>query len=714
MRTVKIVAVLVGGIVALFVAALLAAWLLVNPNDYKGRIAAAVREATGRDLIVSGDIQLSLFPWVALGLGPASLENPPGFGTEPFLAFRHAALRVRLWALLAKRLDVDRVELDGLELRLAKNAQGVGNWQNFGHSAPHAVGATGATGATGVAGAGAGATVVGAARPGPLRGLAGIAVTNGSVSYQGMVVENLNLQTGAFGGSRVTPVSMTFDVKRGVPGESVTVNAKFDLSGDGARKRLRLEAVNFNGLLSRAGDGRPAHWELHAPSVEVDLAAQTAAVPGFDGGYSSAHVSGRLEAVNIIDDLSVTGAVSLAPVVLRELAPRLGFVLPRTRDPRAFAQLAGSGDFSYGSAGVRLEKLQATLDDTHLKGSLAVAGEPPVLKFALTADQLDVSRYLPSEEGASTLSRAEASSTPRTKTATLPGAKTSTLPRTDASSTKFPAAEGTVTVALLHFAPLEFSNVRLTLTSKAAVTHLFPALATLDGGSYSGNITVDAGGAVPAYTMDEHLSGVDLAQLLGGTGYQGRLTGRGNLNLKATARGAGMDAVLRTLSGRVDANVANGALQGVDLDSVIGRAEALLDHGSRPGPGPALGSRPESGSGSGPAGSRPPRTRFDAFEMSAQISDGIARTADLVISSPMLRVTGQGSVNLVTRGIDFQLLASVLQAPGASVADIPVRVAGTYSDPTFKPDVGAMVKGALKDKIQDVLKKNGLQGLFGK
>ena len=60
------------------------------------------------------------------------------------------------------------------------------------------------------------------------------------------------------------------------------------------------------------------------------------------------------------------------------------------------------------------------------------------------------------------------------------------------------------------------------------------------------------------------------------------------------------------------------------------------------------------------------------------------------------------------------MLASVLKAPGASLADIPVKVTGTYTDPRFTPDVQALAKGALKDKIQDVLKKNGLQGLFGK
>ncbi|HWY95420.1 MAG TPA: AsmA family protein, partial [Steroidobacteraceae bacterium] len=114
MRTVKILAGVMGGIIVLLAAALVAVWWLVNPNDYKGRIAAAVKESTGRDLVLKGDIKLSVFPWIALELGPASLGNPPGFGEEPFLAFNRAAVRVKLFPLLAKRLEMDRVELDGL------------------------------------------------------------------------------------------------------------------------------------------------------------------------------------------------------------------------------------------------------------------------------------------------------------------------------------------------------------------------------------------------------------------------------------------------------------------------------------------------------------------------------------------------------------------------------------------------------------------------
>jgi AsmA protein len=658
MRSVKILASVVGAILVLVVAGLLAVWLSVNPNDYKGRIANSVKESTGRDLVLKGDIKLSVFPWIALELGPASLGNPPGFADEPFLAFNHAAVRVRLLPLLSKRLEMDRVDLDGLDLRLRKNAQGLGNWQDLGTKDK-------------------GASPGGDTRmsEGMLQ-LAGIHVTNGRLSYQGIVIDKFDFETGAFGGGGVTPVRLALQANRGVPGESVTVNAKFSATFDAETEAVHLAGVNFSGLVSRPDDSRPAHWEISAAAIEANFTAQTLAVPEFAASFGSARLTGKLSATKILNDLSATGSVALAPVVLHEFAPRFGIVLPKTTDPRALAQLSASSDFSYSPSGVKFEKMLVQLDDTHLKGDAALLGEPRVLKFDLTVDQINLDRYLSPDKA--------------------PPAPAPAPAKPVEKATKFPDADGTFSLSSLHFSPLDFSNVRVTLASKDNVVHLFPSQAQIDGGSYSGNITLDNRGASPALSIDEHLSGVDMARLLAGTSYKGRMSGRGNVNVKAMARGAAMPVVMQTLNGHFDANLSEGALEGIDLGYELGAAQALVKHEAPP------------------ARSGPARTKFDACKLSAEITDGIAKTSDLTISSPVLRVAGKGSANLVNKAIDFQMLASVLKAPGATLADIPLKITGTYVDPTIRPDVEALAKGQVKQKLQDVLKKNGLEGLFGK
>jgi AsmA protein len=663
MRTAKILAILVGGIIALLVAGLLAVWVWVNPNDYKARIAAAVKESTGRDLIVTGDVKLSLFPWLAMELGPATLANPPGFGGEPFLTFKGATVRVRLFPLLVRHLDMERIELKGLDVRLRRNTQGHGNWEDLGRRHGAAPNADADASAEGKSGEG-------------LSQLAGIRITDGRVTYPGITLENLNLDTGAMVDHGAAAISVTFDANRDEPDKAVSVNAKFALSMDSPSQRLRLAAVNVVGLLDRPGDGRPARWEMSAPAIDVDIDGQTLAVPEFAFGYSNARLTGKLMATRILDDLGVTGSAMLAPLDLREFARRR-VELPKTRDPKVFAQLSANSDFAYDAGGLRLDHLQLQLDDTRITGNAAFSGEPRALKFEVVADQIDVDRYRGEEGAAAPAAQAGAAATPK--------------------DTEHPmAADGVLSVGSVHFAGMDLTNVRASFASKDHVVHLFPVQAQIDGGRYSGDVTLDRRGAVPVLSLDEHFVGIDVSRLLANGAYHGRLSGRGNMDLKATAHGAGLPAVLQTLNGHFDAYLTEGAVQGVDVGYELARAQALINREPAP-------SRENTH-----------HTPFDACKMSAEIVNGVAETSDLAISSQVVRVTGQGSANLPSKAIDLRLLASVMKSPTATLADIPLTITGTYADPTVKADVDALVKGQLKQKLQDVLKKNGLEGLFSK
>jgi AsmA protein len=658
MRNLRLLGVLAGGVVALLCAVLLGVWLFVNPNAYKGKIAAAVKESTGRELKLPGDIKLSVIPWVALELGPASLGNPPGFSDEPFLSFTHASVRVRLLPLLRQRLEVARVQVEGLDLRLRKNAAGRGNWQGVESEPP-----------------GTKSDVDHADAAHALESLANIRIDKGRVTYGGLTVEGFTMQTGSLAADRHIPINLTFDASRALSGEQLSLSAKFDLSQEAAQKSLRFGAVNVSGTLSRPGDGRPAHWDLSAPAIDVNVTQQSMAAPAFSLSYSGAHLSGSAQATKIIDDLSIKGSVTLAPLVLREMEPRLGFTLPKTRDPKALSQLFATTDFAFDSQGLALTHLQLRLDDTQIQGNLKLlAGETAAWQFDLTADQIDLDRYRAPPGG--------------------PVAQ-GAVPDASAKPEKVWDASGTLAIQSARFARLDLSNVHVTIAAQDKVMHLSPVEAQVDGGRSSGDITWDSRGATPTLSVDEQVTGIDMARLLAGSGGKGRLSGRATLNLKATARGADIEAMLKTLTGHLDANLADGALEGIDVGHEISVAQALIDRS----PGPAQGSTGQ--------------TPFQAFKLSSQITNGIAETHDLTIASQALTITGQGSANLATKGIDFKLLASVVTAP-ARQTDIPLKVSGTYANPTVRPDIEGLAKDQLKQKLQDVLKKNGLQGLFTK
>lgn len=648
MRYFKLFGYIAAASVVLLGAVLIVVAVTVSPNRFKPQLAAAVKQATGRELQLAGDIHLSVFPWVALELGPASLGNLPGFGTEPFLSITHAQVRLHLWPLLHQRLGIAQVQIEGLDLRLRKNAQGQGNWQRAESAGPAAAPERTAAAPT-------------------LESLANIRVQGARVSFEDLTIDNIDLETGSLAGDTL-PVSLKFDAHRAPSDLSLT--AKFVLGEDAARQ-MRVSDLNVSGTVGSSGADTPAHWEFAAPTLDLDLNRQTAGAAAFTLSYSSAHLSGAIHASNIFENLSASGSLKLASLVPREFAPRLGMALPPTRDPKALTQLSAGTDFAFDAKALALNRLQMRLDDTTLRGNIKLLrAETPALQFDLSADQIDLDRYRAPEHEAEPQSTASSAGSSKPKPLEV---------------------SGTFALKAGRIAHLELADVHVTVSRKDQLLHLFPIEAQLDGGRYSGNISVDDRGAIPLLSVDEHLTGIDMTRLLAHTAGKNRLSGRATLSLKATARGADTQAILKSLTGQLDANLADGAFEGIDVGYEIGQAQALIDKSSAP-------LRADTG-----------QTKFDAFKTSAQITNGIAQTHDLTVASQALKVTGAGSVNLASKAIDFKLLADFLTARNTQ---IPLKVTGTYTSPIVRPDVEALAKGQIRQKLQDILKKNGLQGLF--
>ena len=82
-------------------------------------------------------------------------------------------------------------------------------------------------------------------------------------------------------------------------------------------------------------------------------------------------------------------------------------------------------------------------------------------------------------------------------------------------------------------------------------------------------------------------------------------------------------------------------------------------------------------------------------------------------------VTGAGTVS-PSNALDFKMLANLAgmgagltKVAGLGADGIPVSVGGTTSNPTFAPDMKAVVNGKLKTLIPGG-QSNPLSGLFGK
>src|SRR6056297_1435149 len=99
-RVLKWLLIAFGAVLGLLLILVLAVTLLVDPNAYRGPIAEAVERQTGRELNISGDLELTFFPRIGILLGETRLEDAPGYGAEPFARVRSARLAVQVMPLL--------------------------------------------------------------------------------------------------------------------------------------------------------------------------------------------------------------------------------------------------------------------------------------------------------------------------------------------------------------------------------------------------------------------------------------------------------------------------------------------------------------------------------------------------------------------------------------------------------------------------------------
>jgi len=711
MRAVKIAAYVVGALLALVVLALVWIVVFVDPNDYRDDIARVVEENTGRKLTLSGDLKLSVFPWLALETGPASLSDAPGFGDEPFVSIQNARVSVRVLPLLRGKIEVGKVSLQQPRIRLITDASGRNNWADLSEGDEASQEAPAGESSLGV----------------PT--IAGLEIDDASITMENRqedtrsVVRAFNLTTGPLATGeplgfrsdfvfeqdaslavRVEIVGeITADLERnvfrlteptisllltgqGYPAEGIPVAIRAQaIESDIGQESYRLEGLAVQ--TTWKGDGFPAAGvpiSLQAKELEVNLANQTLESQDVYADVAGAKLNAMLTGNEILDAPRLTGRLALASVDLREWLPKLGIELPTTRDPSVFKKLSFASNVVMTKTSADFQNITLDLDDTTATGALGIADfAAKALRFDLKVNRIDADRYLPppSTDGQERpLEKAE-------------GAPASATPPTEIPIEAVRAlnARGELQIGEAIFAGIKFTKLRLGVNGRDGKVRFHPAEASMYGGTYRGDIGLDATGAVARVTLDEHVSNIDFAPLFKDFFETDRVSGKGSANLKLTGSGRTTDDVVATLDGTVDFKVVDGALEGADLWYEIRRARAVLKQQPIP---------PRSG---------PARTPFSELQGTGKMTNGVLANNDLSIATQYLKVTGQGIIDIPKDTLDYRLLATVLKIPreGADTAQeqdlvdaqIPVLVTGTLTDPSVRPDIEGYLKGKVQEKI---------------
>ena len=116
---------------ALLVLAMGGTWYAIstiNPAQLTQLLSSSVKAATGRDLKIAGPVSLTIFPSIGVKAEDVSLSNASWALGSDMIQLKQIDIGIRLLPLLSKRIEISRINLNGLDAHLQSNAEGQSNW----------------------------------------------------------------------------------------------------------------------------------------------------------------------------------------------------------------------------------------------------------------------------------------------------------------------------------------------------------------------------------------------------------------------------------------------------------------------------------------------------------------------------------------------------------------------------------------------------------
>ena len=680
---------LIGGLVSLTI-------YLLDANDFKGQIVDYVKANKQRDLVLEGDLQLNFFPKLGLDTGKMSLSQRNS--TRKFAEVDNARLYIAWWPLLLKRLQVERVVLDGLHADVVRHADGSSNFDDLLVSADQLVDVK--------------------------FEVEKVRLLRAHVNYRdeaaglNLSLQDLELETGRLADATAGRIDARFHL---VSNES-QLDARVRLNGDfmyehatqryqlndfeGRAQGLLVGQPNLELDVSGSLSSRPAQRQLGLdklqatvrglwgrPDLETRLSAHAlrlevgqwrgstlrldARLPQ-EGGQLQAALDMpafqtreqflRAESLQISLDLK-QGNTQLQGQFTSPLSLDLGarqLQLPALLGNwnASHALLAGKLNASasaqlqadWGKQDVRLE-FRTKIDDSEFNGDLQLQDfKSPAWTFDVNSARLDLDRYLVSDWPTRLHD-----STQVQDWRTLQGLN----------------LRGRLRAQELRAARLQLSAFSAGLRAAAGTLNIEPVEAQLYGGNLQGELSITAPTSTPATVQiatRQKFSAVQFDALLAALpGGEGRLSGKGQLALELQAQGADLAALRQSLTGTANLALTRGTLAGLDLP------EALLAVREQLGQEGAVQQDKVRLTEDMP---------YNELKAGWQFADGQARSSDLLLRSATMNCKGEALYTLASGELEATLNAQVpsglRRASGGELAElagvsVPLQISGPWA-----------------------------------
>jgi len=680
---VKTILMFLSSVVLLVLAAVVILPFVLDVNDYKSEIEKVVKEKTGRTLTIEGELNLSVFPWLGISTGAVKLSNAVGFSEQNFAAIKASEVKVKLLPLFSKNVEVSTVVLKGLELHLAKNKQGISNWEDLikkdQSPAADSVKATDNK-------------IKGSEPSSALAALAigGLAIENAQLSWNDqqagkkLAVKDLNLKVGAVAFNEPIAIKLSFLFEDSEPKLIERLSLSTQLTLDEALQKIQLAHLKINskteGAMLPSGT---LQAELLA-QVFVDLHQETLVLKGLQIQTDIIDLSADMSVTQFKTDLQYVGSIKIAQFSPKKVMQHLKMSVPETTDVSVLQKMLINFDLKGSKDTVALDNLDIVLDDTHINGRTQVEHfAKPAIAFNLTIDDIDIDRYTAPKNK-------QVKSVPVTPTTAV--ATVSTL--LPIKTLRALNLSGNLRIDKLKVAQLKMSGININIQAKNGLLKTKQVIKQLYSGSYTGATLINVQRKIPVISLNERLKNVQLEPLLTDMkpNAPAKVTGAANIVAKLSMRGNTVPAVKSTLGGNLSFSVKHGAVRGFNVQKMIDLGKTL-----------SSGKKMK-------ASYTNEQTLFSTLQGTATIRNGLVNNPDFLLESSTVEVKGGGTANLVNDALKYKVKAKLkTSANSKSIVKgrtVTINVGGSLTKPTYRVDIMSLITEQEQQKLEKVIDKS--------
>ncbi len=623
-----------------------AATRLLSPRFVTDRIVAAVKERTGRDLTIAGGARIGFWPRLSIRLDDVTLSNPPEMGGGVFLKVAEIDLEVEARPLLQRRLEVKRIYMRRPQVNLLVDRKGHQSWDFSG-------------------------TAGGAGTPDADREAAG---PGGNTSIPR-------------GGGNGTPAGDLLDEVRIAPilveeGQVSYLDERDGTTFAASDVNLRVSLPTPDSPLSLKGSAvwrrQPVKFALFVKAPQRLTVSGSPLEASIDAARLKASYSGL---ATLRTGFELAGHLEASTPSLRGMMRWLGVDMP---EGRGLESLSVRGGLDLRPDRLELKKATVQLDGMTARGTVRVLtkGVRPKIVAALGVDRIDTNVYMapevsPGGGGASGASSAK-------------GADAWSDRPIDLSSLKTVDADLRLAANAILYRKVRIGRSTVTAKLEKGVLDATLKDMTLYGGKASGRLVLDGSGQKAVVRGALNAKGLNGEGLLKDFADITSLKGTLDMSLSLAARGRSQQEMVSTLLGKAKLTFRDGAIRGINIARLVRTVEKAVVNGWKKAP--------------------KEKTDFAELSGSFDIRDGIAKTKDLKMLGPLVRLSGSGEVDLLRRRLDLRIdpkLVKSLKGQGGTFdlkgLPVPIIIRGPWDNPKIYPDIEGILKNP--EKAYDTFRK---------